>query len=263
MLVHRAANLENASGVAHGFFGRQGGVSKGVYASLNCGFASGDAPAPVTENRKRALAVAGRDLTLLTLNQIHGERTVRVDAPWPWQSAPQADAMVTNVRRLALGILTADCAPILLADAEAGVIGAAHSGWKGALAGVIESVVSAMTALGARRERIEAAIGPAISQSNYEVGAELQSDFVERSPDDGRFFREGSRPGHFQFDLEALVAQRLKKAGVGSIECLSLCTYADESSFFSHRRATHVGQSGQGRQISMIALGKEPARPFT
>jgi YfiH family protein len=190
---------------------------------------------------------------LLTLHQVHSANVVAVDEPWG-DARPQADAMVTNRRGVALGILTADCVPVLFADSEAGVIGAAHAGWKGALAGVIGETVVAMERLGARRDGIAAVIGPCISQANYEVGDELRDRFVSADPNYAAFFTEGVRDGHWQFDLEGFVAGQLVAAGVGSIERLSTCTYANEDGFFSFRRATHRGEKDYGRQISAIAL---------
>jgi len=256
ILVHRAYNLEGLEGSAHGFFGRTGGVSKGVHASLNCGLAVSDSPEHVRENRSRARTALDRDSALVTVHQVHGNRAVIVSDPWEPAKAPEADAMATRAPHVSLAILTADCAPVLLADPSAHVIAAAHAGWKGALAGIIESAIAAMEELGAKRDRIHAAIGPTISQANYEVGAELQSQFVTRSPEEGRYFRAGERPDRFQFDLEGLVARRLVQAGIGSVERLSLCTYGDEAAFFSHRRATHRHEPETGRQISMICLCK-------
>ena len=240
-------------GVAHGFFGRQGGVSDGVYASLNCGPGSGDARDKVIENRRRAMAALGANGELLTLYQIHSATAVRVTAPWPIGEGPRADAMATKLPGLALGILTADCAPLLLADAKAGVIGAAHAGWKGAQGGIIEAVVAEMEALGAARGHIAAAIGPCISQANYEVGPEFRAAFAQGG---ARFFAAGQRPDHFQFDLEGFVATQLAAAGVARIEKLAACTYARPADFFSFRRATHAGERDYGRQISAIMLTK-------
>ena len=234
MLILRAETLP----LAHGFFGRAGGVSDGIFASLNCGPGSGDERAKVMENRRRVSdALGGR---LLTLYQIHSAEAVTVAAPW--EQGPQADAMATNVPGLALGILTADCAPVLFADAEARVIGAAHAGWKGAAGGVTDAAIAAMESLGARRERIAAAIGPCISQANYETGPEFRERF------DAKFFAGR------HFDLEAYVAERLAKAGIASVERLAACTYARENDFFSYRRATHRGESDYGRQVSAIML---------
>jgi len=238
--------------ISHGFFGRAGGVSQGIFASLNCGPGSGDARADVLENRRRVGAALAPDAALLTLYQIHSAEAVTVTAPWGIGEGPQADAMATNLPDLALGILTADCAPVLFADAQAGVIGAAHAGWKGALGGVTDAAIAAMEALGARRERIAAAVGPCISQANYEVGPEFREHFA---PADARFFAASSRDGHFRFDLEAYVAMRLTAADIASVERLSVCTYAREDDYFSFRRATHRGEKDYGRQVSAIVLG--------
>jgi YfiH family protein len=234
MLILRADTL----GTAHGFFGRAGGVSQGIFASLNCGPGSGDARADVVENRRRVSEAMGAKL--LTLYQIHSAEAVVVGEPW--EQGPQADAMATNVAGLALGILTADCAPVLFADMEARVIGAAHAGWKGAVGGVTDSAIAAMETLGASRARIAAAVGPCISQANYETGPEFRERF------DAKYFA-GRR-----FDLEGYVAERLAAAGIGSVERVSACTYAREDDFFSFRRATHRGEKDYGRQVSAIAL---------
>jgi len=245
-------NAKNLSGaIAHGFFGRTGGVSAGIFASLNCGPGSGDDPAAVSENRSRARVALGA-AHLVTLYQVHSAAAVTVTAPW--DSGPQADAMVTRVPGIALGILSADCAPVLLADIEAKVIGAAHAGWKGALGGVVEAAVAAMEKLGAERERIHAAIGPCIAQINYEVGPEFQARFVEADRANDHFFDLSERVGHFRFDLEGYVVHRLREAGVGDVEGLYADTYARESEFYSFRRATHRGEANYGRQISAIVL---------
>lgn len=242
MLILTAPALSNTPHIAHGFFGRTGGVSKGIFASLNCGPGSSDARGDVIENRKLVAEALAPGSALLTLHQIHSGEAVSVSAPWNLGEGPKADAMTTNVPGLALGILTADCAPVLLADAKAGVIGAAHAGWKGALGGVTDSVIAAMESLGARRERITAAIGPCISQANYETGPE----FRERFP--ARFFRDR------YFDLEAYVAERLTAAHIQNVARLRTCTYAREADFFSYRRATHRGEADYGRQVSAIVL---------
>ena len=256
MLILSARNLSDSPAIAHGFFGRQGGVSEGIYASLNCGPGSGDDRERVIENRRRALAhfSDGAEAKLVTLYQIHSARAVTVETPWDIGGAPEADAMATNVPGIALGILTADCAPVLLADDDATVIGAAHAGWKGAQGGVIAGVVEAMEKLGARRARMRAAIGPTISQANYEVGPEFRGGFVERDLDHARFFVPSKRSGHWQFDLEAFVAECLQDAGVNQVERLSVCTYAGDAAFFSYRRTTHRGESDYGRDISAILL---------
>ena len=251
MLILRADNLSHQPGIAHGFFGRTGGVSRGLYESLNCGLGSQDDAANVSENRRRAQEALGAS-ALNTLYQVHSASVVTVEVPW--NTGPQADAMVSKTKGIALGILSADCAPVLLADGDAGVIGAAHAGWKGALSGVIEAAVVAMEKLGARRTRIAAAIGPCISQANYEVGAEFRQRFVAADPANGRFFAAGRRAAHHQFDLEAFAADRLSRAGVDNVSRLTLCTYAREAEFFSFRRATHRGEADYGRELSAIVL---------
>ena len=255
MLNLQAENLKSAN-IVHGFLGRTGGVSKGIYASLNCGTGSKDTPRDVTENRNRAVTSLAGDCTaaLVTCYQTHSANTIVVTEPWTVGESPKADAMVTDRPGIMLGILTADCAPVLLADREAGVIGAAHAGWNGALAGIIESVVAAMATLGARRERIKAAIGPCISQESYEVGPEFEARFRKHSEAYSRFFIPSSRAGYWQFGLEDFVAARLEQAHVGIVTPLLACTYASESNFFSYRRATHRSEPDYGRQLSAIAL---------
>lgn len=234
-------------GVPHAFLGRAGGVSTGIYASLNTGLGSADAPASVQENRRRALcALPGAD-ALVTQHQVHGARAVAIAAPLG-PERPRADAVATRTRGLALGILTADCAPVLLSDPIARVIGAAHAGWKGALGGVIEAVVTCMEGLGADRARIVAAIGPCIARASYEVDDGFRARFPADAP-----FAPG-KPGHHQFDLEAFVASQLRAAGVGMAVPLGLDTYASEARWFSYRRATHRGEPDYGRQLSLIAL---------
>jgi len=251
VLIRTASNLSQIPGIAHGFFGRQGGVSEGIYASLNCGPGSSDVGEHVAENRRRVLTALG-GANLLTLYQIHSPNAVVVTEPWA--QGPQADAMATNVRGLALGILTADCAPVLFADPAARVIGAAHAGWKGAVSGVIDAVLEKMESLGADRARVIAAIGPCISQPNYEVGPEFIARFVETGADNTRFFVPSGKADHWRFDLEAYVAHRLQEAGVGLIEPLFTCTYAGQDDFFSFRRTTHRGEKDYGRQVSAIVL---------
>lgn len=250
MLILTAANLAH-DGVAHSFFGRPGGVSTGVYAGLNCGPGSGDERAAVDENRRRALGALG-GTSLVTCYQVHSATAVTVTAPW--EIAPHADAMATAVPGIALGILTADCAPVLLADRDAGVIGAAHAGWKGAIAGVTDSVIAAMEALGAKRARIAAAIGPCIAQASYEVSAQFRDTFLAAAPGNATFFAPSDRDGHFRFALEAYVADRLSAAGVCSVTRLAADTYASPDKFFSFRRATHRGESDYGRDLSAIVL---------
>jgi YfiH family protein len=255
-MLRLQAEILTAPGVVHGFFGRTGGVSSGVFASLNCGPGSGDDLNAVRENRRRALQElsGGARAELLTLYQVHGRETVTVGKPWPFSERPKADAMVTNVPGLVLGILTADCAPVLLADAKARVIGAAHAGWKGALADVTDSVIEAMEQLGAARTRIAAAIGPCITQSNYEVGPELVAAFNHADPANAQFFRPSARADHFRFDLPGYVASRLRSAGIVNVETVAACTYAREDEFYSFRRATHRGETDYGRQLSAILL---------
>jgi len=248
-----AANLQ-AAGIAHGFFGREGGVSSGLYESLNCGPGSSDEPKAVTENRRLVAATLAPEVQgarLISLSQIHSAVVHTLPA---WEERPEGDAMVTATPGLALGILTADCAPVLLADPKARVIGAAHAGWKGALAGVLEAALEAMEKLGASRDRIDAAIGPCISQDNYEVGDDFRARFLEQGAKHRRFFVPSDREGHHRFDLPGFAAYRLTAAGVGSVERLGICTYPPENGFFSFRRTTHAKEPDYGRQISAIVL---------
>ncbi len=254
MKVHRAANLA-APGIAHGFCCREGGVSTGLYASLNCGPGSKDDAAAVAENRRRVAAALAPETQLISLTQIHSV-TVRNVPLW---DAREGDGMVTATPGLALGILTADCAPVLLADLRARVIGAAHAGWKGALGpseggGVLENTIAAMERLGAVRERIHAAIGPCISQRNYEVGWEFRDRFLELGLRNRKFFVPSDKEGHYRFDLEGYAASRLTSAGIASVRPLGVCTYPPENGFFSFRRTTHAGEPDYGRQVSAIAL---------
>ena len=252
--VIRSALLES---VPHGFLGRRGGVSTGICAGLNVGLGSGDDKAAVRENRRLAVESVARGAQLVTLHQVHSPTAIRVFGPYPDDARPHADAMVTDRPGLALGILTADCTPVLFADPEAGVIGAAHAGWKGALGGVIEATVAGMEKLGARRERIAAAAGPAIARRSYEVDEGFLARFLAADADNERFFA-GGRVGHHQFDLEAFVLSRLAAAGLRRVEALGLDTYADADRFYSYRRATHRGEPDYGRQISLIALPDRP-----
>ena len=241
---------EALAGIPHGFLGRRGGVSTGAIAGLNIGHGAEDDAEAVAENRRRAVAAVLPGAGLATVYQVHSLDVAEVHTPWPHDERPRADAMVTDRRGLLLGVVTADCAPVLLADRDAGVIGAAHAGWRGAHGGVIENTVAAMERLGAVRARIIAAIGPAIAQPSYEVDGTFRDNF---GPDDEVFFSPG-RPGHWQFDLEGYAAQRLRAAGVGTVEPLGLDTYSDEARFFSYRRATHRGEPTYGRQFSLIGL---------
>lgn len=249
--VNRAPVLE---GLPHGFLGRRGGVSAGDVAGLNVGHGSGDDPALIAENRRRAAEAVSPGARLVTVYQVHSPDCVAVGAqPWPETDRPHADALVTDRPGLLLGILTADCAPVLLADREAGVVGAAHAGWKGAIGGVTDSTIAAMEKLGAKASRIAAAVGPCIAQASYEVDAAFRDRFCMAEPENARFFAEG-REGHCQFDLESYVAARLDAAGVAAVQRLGLDTYAAPQRFFSFRRATHRGEAAYGRQISLIGL---------
>ncbi len=243
----------SAMAVPHGFFGRRGGVSTGLVAGLNVGLGSGDAPAAIVENRRRAVDAVAPGAQLVTAYQVHSAQCVVAQA-WADDARPKADGLVTDQPGIVLGILTADCAPVLFADAQAGVIGAAHAGWKGALGGVNDATLTAMEALGARRAQTVAVIGPCIARASYEVDAAFQARFVTDDPANDRFFMEGNRAGHPHFDLEAYVAHRLALAGVGHVALLGEDTYAQPDRFFSFRRATHAGELDYGRQISLIAL---------
>ena len=243
------------AGVAHGFLGREGGVSTGIHAGLNVGIGSDDDAVAVAENRARATMAVLPNAKLVTLYQVHSGDCITVTAPFE-ADRPRADALVTDRPGLALGILTADCAPVLFADVEAGVVGAAHAGWKGAIGGVTDSTILAMESLGARRDRIAAAIGPCIARASYEVDDAFARRFEADDPANERFFAP-ARAGHHQFDLEAYVVHRLASAGLRRIAALGLDTYADETRFFSFRRATHRGEPGYGRQIALIGLPAE------
>ena len=243
------------TGIRHAFFTRAGGVSGGFYDSLNGGVGSRDAAGNVAKNRARMAAALGvAPSRLLTAYQVHSPNVVVADAPWTTDARPHADAIVTRMRALAIGVTTADCGPVLLADPQARVIGAAHAGWRGALAGVIETTVVAMERLGAARGRIRTAIGPMIRQANYEVGPDLIARFAAADRASSRYFSPAARDGHAMFDLGGYVAARLQRAGVGQIEDLGLCTYADPDRFFSYRRATHRAELDYGRHVNAIAL---------
>ena len=240
-------------GIPHGFLGRRGGVSTGELEGLNVGFGSKDDRAAIEENRRRAIAAVLPDADLATVHQVHSADAVYVERSWPHDERPHADAMVTDRPGLLLGILTADCAPVLFADAEAGVVGATHAGWRGAVAGVTDATVAAMERLGARRDRIRAAVGPCIAQPSYEVDAAFLDRFVAADPANRRFFAEAAdRKPHF--DLTGYVAQRLSNAGLAQVELLGLDTYANPDRFYSYRRATHRSEADYGRQVSLIGL---------
>lgn len=251
----QAGSLARLAHVRHGFFTRAGGVSLGVYASLNCGIGSRDAPDRVAENRARAATALGvTPERLLTPYQLHSPAVVIAETPWARDSRPRADAVVTRRRGLAVGVSTADCGPLLLADGEAGVVGAAHAGWRGALGGVVEAVIAAMEQLGAARQRIVAALGPTIRQPHYEVGPELVERFLAHDPANACFFAPSSRANHALFDLPGYIARRVRQAGVIHFEDLGLCTYGEPTRFFSYRRATHRGEPDYGRHVNAITL---------
>ncbi|MDO8288715.1 MAG: peptidoglycan editing factor PgeF [Parvibaculum sp.] len=250
-----AAPLTAISHITHGFFTREGGVSSGIYASLNCGLGSDDDKGAVSENRTRVASAMGVSAThLLTVHQIHSPDVVHVTDTWTPETAPKADAMVTDRTGIALGVLAADCTPVLFADTQKKIIGAAHAGWKGAFTGVLEATIDAMVKLGATRANIVAAIGPCISRNAYEVGPEFRDRFLDASADNAQWFTPSAREDHFMFDLTAYAAARLETAGIGTVTRLNTCTYADESKFFSYRRTTHRGEPDYGRQMSVIAL---------
>ena len=257
-MTRRESETLKAPGIAHGFFGREGGVSTGIYESRNCGPGSNDAPEAVAENRRRiaaALIPGGEPPQLVSLSQVHSPIVHTLPA-WGSETGKrlEGDAMVTATPGLALGILTADCAPVLLADPRAKVIGAAHAGWKGALGGVLEATVEAMEKLGAQRMRIQAVIGPSISQDAYEVGWDFRDRFLKLGLRNRRFFVPSDKEGHYRFDLPGYAAHRLTAAGAGSVESLGGCTYPPENGYFSFRRTTHAGEPDYGRQISAIVL---------
>ena len=255
-LMLRSALL-SFPGIRHAFFTRDGGVSDGVYATLNAGLGSRDAPERVAENRARMAAALGvAPDRLVTAYQVHSPNVVVATEPWSRAQAPRADAVVTRVPALAVGVTTADCGPLLLADREAGVVGAAHAGWRGALAGVAEAAVEAMEQLGASRRRIVVALGPMIRQPNYEVGPDFVARFAADDPESDRFFAPAERAGHAMFDLAGYTTARLQRAGVGRIEDLGHCTYGDPARFFSYRRSTHRAEADYGRHISAIALSE-------
>lgn len=241
------------AGAAHGFLGRRGGVSTGELAGLNVSYSEDD-PALTAENRRRAVDAVMAGGTLQTCYQIHSADVVTVTEAWADADRPKADALVTDRPGIVLGVLTADCAPVLFVDATAGIVGAAHAGWKGAFTGVCEATLEAMEALGATRDNIAAVVGPCISQKSYEVDAGFEARFLEQAAENERFFRAG-REGHAWFDLEGYVASRLRDAGVSKVGMLGEDTYAQEARFYSFRRATHRHETGYGRQISLIGLG--------
>ena len=237
----------------HGFLGRRGGVSTGELAGLNVGYGSKDDREAIAGNRRLAVAALLPEAELATVHQIHSAEALHVQRAWPQDERPRADAMVTDTPNLLLGILTADCAPVLFADHRAVVVGAAHAGWRGALAGVTDATIAAMERLGARRENIHAAVGPCIGQPSYEVDEAFRARFLEHDPDNARFFVPGDG-GKPHFDLEAYVVHRLLAVGIDEVEALNLDTYSDADRFYSYRRSTHRGEADYGRQLSAIAI---------
>lgn len=248
-------DLAALPGIAHGFYTRRGGVSQGVYASLNCGVGSGDDRAAVLTNRSRVAASLGVTADqLASPYQVHGADVAIVTEAWPQGEGPNADAVVTQWPGVAIGVGTADCAPVLFADAEARVVAAAHAGWGGAFRGVLEATVVTMLTLGAKANRIVAAIGPAIAQASYEVGPEFRERFAAEDKANDNFFVDSARADHHLFDLTGYVSSRLEKLGLARVASLGLDTYTDEERFFSFRRTTHRGEGDYGRMISAIAL---------
>jgi len=249
--------ISDGPAIRHAFFTRQGGVSAGAFSSLNCGFGSGDDLDAVARNR--AIAAMHLGLApdrLVSCHQVHGTDVVTVERPWRREDNPRADGTVTNVPGIALGVLAADCAPVLLADPEAGIIGAAHGGWRGTLAGVMEATVDAMVALGARPEQIRAGIGPCIGQASYEVGPEFLVNFTTADPASARFFVPAARAGHFLFDLPGYIELRLQRLGLAAVERTPHDTAAEEDLFFSYRRACLRGEKDYGRGLAAIALAE-------
>jgi polyphenol oxidase len=248
--VIRAAVLAE---VPHGFLGRRGGVSTGILAGLNVGTGSSDSREAIAENRRRAVEAILPGARLASVHQVHSNEARYVAEPWPQQERPKADSIVSDRPGLLLGILTADCAPVLFADREAGVVGAAHAGWRGALSGITDSAIAAMEDIGARRDRIAAAIGPCIALPSYEVDEAFRGRFLDRDPANARFFVTAAS-GALHFDLPAYIRQRLVAAGIDEVETIHLDTYSAPDRFFSFRRATHLGQPDYGRQLSLIGL---------
>jgi len=250
-----AESLQAVPGFRHGFFTREGGVSGGIYASRNCGLGSDDDRAAVLENRARTAADLGVTVDrLITPRQAHTDRCVVVTEPWPLDAPPEADAIVTSTRGLAIGVLAADCAPVLFADAEAGVAGAAHAGWRGALSGILDATVGEMERLGAKRQNIRSVIGPTISRDVYEVGEEFREAFLAQSPDNEALFHTPPGSSRPHFDLPAYVGKRLTASGLRHVDNLAWCTNQNESLFFSYRRAQKHQEPDYGRQISAIVI---------
>jgi hypothetical protein len=255
--MHKSTSLSGIDAITHGFFSRAGGQSQGIYDSLNCGPGSNDDPVAVAKNRAQvARAMGVTTESLVSLYQVHSPKVVVVDKAWSREDAPQADAMVSKEPGIALGILTADCAPVLLANSAGTVIGAAHAGWKGAVGGVIEATIAAMIELGAEKTDIYGVVGPCIRPESYEVGDDMYQLLNDANSINAQFFDPGKREGHYQFDLPSYVLVRLASSGIGMVEDTPGDTYADVELYFSYRRATHRGEADYGRQISSIAINK-------
>lgn len=247
--------LNEVNHIRHAFFTREGGVSQGIYASLNCGPGSNDDPLAVAENRARAMAMLDLPAqALVTVHQVHSPEVVTVEAPWPDDQRPHADALVTATPGLALGIMTADCAPVLIADRRGNVVGAAHAGWKGAVGGVLENTLDKMVALGAKRKNLVAAIGPCIGHRSYEVKTEFSAPFLTEDAANRDFFAPARRDGHLLFDLPGYIARKLARLGVIDVTRVPADTCRDEARFFSYRRTSLAGGSDYGRQLSVILL---------
>ena len=247
-----AASL-SATGIAHGFFTRRGGVSQGIYASLNCGAGSKDDAAAVLQNRGRVVAHLGAR-EIVSAHQVHGTTAVIVREAWGPSDRPQADALVTDKPGIAVGVLTADCAPVLFADARAGVVAAAHAGWRGAIAGICEATIAAMEGLGAERSRIGAAVGPCIGTAAYQVGANFRTQFLDADSASARFFTPPDASGRPHFDLSGYLASRLERAGLAAVSVQDACTFSSADDFFSYRRSQVRNEADYGRQISAIVL---------
>jgi YfiH family protein len=249
-----APALAATTGVKHAFFSREGGVSGGLYRSLNCGFGSDDKTENVSENRRRVCATLGVSAdALITPYQVHGTNVVVVEQPWEHSAAPKADGLATRTPGIALGILTADCAPILFADRDAGVIGACHAGWRGALDGIVEATLVAMVSLGAQRPNISAVIGPCIAQISYQVGPEFRDQFIANDQNNDRFFKNDDE-GRYRFDLSGFVLENLTQAGIDDASWIGLDTCVDDQRFFSYRRSTQRGEADFGRGLSAIVI---------
>jgi YfiH family protein len=254
----QAASLAALPGIRHGFFTRTGGVSQGIYASLNGGIGSRDAAEKVAENRARmAAALAVPPHHLLTVYQTHSADVVTADMTWSPDTRPHADAIVTRTRALAIGVTTADCGPVLFADQQAGVVGAAHAGWRGAFHGVLEATVAALERCGAERSRVVVGLGPMIRQPHYEVGPEFVARFEAADAANQRFFQASARAGHALFDLAGYIAARLRGCGIDHIEDVGRCTYGAPLEFFSYRASIHRGEPDYGRHVNAIALAAD------